>query len=107
VSIIHDIPPRHDSPERTTAVAASIHELNDFWTAASSRRSMSVGGRYETRDGVRYGLGGLRWRVCDGARSMVLTTSEPECDALPNLPVVRAADPIVRPAIEASAAVAA
>jgi hypothetical protein len=38
---------------------------------------------------------------------MVLVTSVPECDALPDLPVVRAAGSIARPSVTAESAVAA
>jgi hypothetical protein len=88
-------------------VARDIFELNAAWAASVGRRALSVGGRYVIRDGVRYCVGGLRWRLQAGDVAMVLVTSVPECDALPDLPVVRAAGSIARPSVTAESAVAA
>jgi hypothetical protein len=76
---------------RRTIAAADITELNRFFVAAGPLATLATTGRYERRNGQLFGLGGRDWHLTAGPLVVVLTTSEAEDDALPDLPVVRAA----------------
>lgn len=73
----------------------TVAELDDWHGQFGRGAGHAIGGRYETRDGVDYSLGGLDWRLylknlpgLAGVLTVRLVTVEGE--ALPNLPVVRA-----------------
>jgi hypothetical protein len=79
-----------------TIVASSITDLNTWYTNHTYGSTLTVGGRYETRNGQTFCLGGLSWslhiKAFDGAPLTVLLVTA-EHETLPDLPVVRAGFP--------------
>lgn len=73
---------------RPTVTVGTLYDLNrQYLASVSTHRGLSVGSRSVVRDGQRFGLGGLRWRlVTDDA---VFETVTAEDDVLPDVPVVR------------------
>lgn len=75
---------------RPTITARDIHELNEHYLN-NRRHTLAVGGRYETRNGQTFTLGGLHWQLFTPGAVVELVTGEDE--TLPDLPVVRAGWP--------------
>lgn len=89
---------------RIRVEARSIEEFNAWYEGRRYGSSIAVSGRYETRDGQLFGLGGLDWTLCASDVMVTLTTAEDE--VLPDLPVVLAVFP-ERRAVSSRQAVAA
>ncbi|GAB2696901.1 hypothetical protein [Kitasatospora kifunensis] len=75
---------------RPTVTVGTLYDLNERYLAAA-KCSLAVSSRTEIRDGIRFGLGGLNWRVSTPDASYEVVTGEDE--VLPDLPVVRAGWP--------------
>jgi hypothetical protein len=74
----------------------SIDEFNAWYERHTYGSTLVVGGRYETRGGQMFCLGGLSWglhikAIVGGPLTVSLDTAEDE--TLPDLPVVRAGFP--------------
>ncbi|MCX4751711.1 hypothetical protein OG455_41890 [Kitasatospora sp. NBC_01287] len=73
---------------RPTITVGTLNDLNDLYlTNLRTHRGLAVGSRDEVRDGQRFGLGGLRWRLV--TTSAVYETFTGEDEVLPDLPVAR------------------
>lgn len=83
-------------PAPRSVVAGSVEEFNAWYEKHMYGSSLAVGGRYETRGGRLFGVGGLSWslhiKAAEGGPLTVLLDTA-EGDALPDLPVVRAGYP--------------
>jgi len=70
----------------------SITDLNAWYETHRCGSTLAVGGRYETRDGRLFGLGGLSWnlhiKAIEGG-PLDVTVETAEGEVLPDLPVVR------------------
>lgn len=90
-------------------------ELDAWFGQFRAGYGLSVSGRYETRDGVDYCLGGLDWRVhlkvpgvpLVGNYSLTVRLITAEGEVLPDLPVVRRGWPYDLERAEREAALAA
>ena len=81
-------------PQRV--IASSIEEFNSWYEKHTYGSTLAVGGRYETRNGQMFCLGGLSWSlhikaIEGGPVTVTLDTAEDE--TLPDLPVVRVGFP--------------